>query len=61
MSSYCEDCGCKKYGNRCTNCNEELFIVDQYIELDMPLPNDNTLFMQKVIEHEKIINKKSCL
>ena len=34
----CEDCGCKVYGGYCVNCNEEHYIEEQYIELDMVVP-----------------------
>jgi hypothetical protein len=26
----CEDCGCRMYGGFCTNCDEEIFIEEQY-------------------------------
>lgn len=32
--TYCEDCGCKVYSGYCTNCHEEVFIEEQYMELD---------------------------
>lgn len=35
---YCEDCGCKSYSGRCTNCHEETYIEDQYIDLNMEVP-----------------------
>ena len=57
-SSYCEDCGCKVYSGRCTNCHEELYIEDQYYELDMPLPNEDSEFMKKVKEQEKQVTGK---
>lgn len=44
----CEDCGCAKYGKRCTNCHEELFIADQYQEQSMELPSKESYFMKKV-------------
>lgn len=45
---YCINCGEPEYSGRCTNCHEELFILDQYYELGMDLPNEDTEFMQKV-------------
>lgn len=36
------------YNGRCTNCHEELFIVDQYIEEGMQLPDPESDFMKKV-------------
>ena len=34
-----DDCGCKVYSGYCVNCNEEHFIEEQYIELDMEIPD----------------------
>ena len=58
MSNCCEDCGCKVYSGRCTNCHEELFILDQYDELsgteyELPYPDENSDFMKKVNEFKK--------
>ena len=50
--STCPDCGCKVYNGRCVNCDEELFIIDQYEELGMPLPDEDTDFMKKARESE---------
>ncbi len=43
----CSDCGCSMSGGFCTNCDEEVFIADQYHELGMPLPNEETEFMKR--------------
>jgi hypothetical protein len=54
----CEDCGSRVYENGCVNCNEELYIFDQYIELEMELPKDDTTFMKKVhIQNKKLLNQ----
>ena len=46
---YCPDCGCKSYNGACTNCHEELYIIDQYYEmegeLEYPLSDE---FVEKV-------------
>ncbi len=57
----CEDCGSRVYGGRCVNCHEELYIIDQYIEQGMPLPNQDSEFMKKVAQQVTVIseNKKS--
>lgn len=34
----CEDCGSRVYSGYCVNCNEEHYIEEQYIELDMEVP-----------------------
>ena len=55
----CENCGCKTYEGRCVNCHEELNILDQYYELGMEPPDEDSEFMQKVREQqEEIANKK---
>jgi RNA polymerase subunit RPABC4/transcription elongation factor Spt4 len=46
----CENCGCAVYNDRCTNCHEALYIMDQYEELAMKLPPDDSAFMQEVRE-----------
>lgn len=57
---YCENCGCKVFNGRCVNCHEELYILDQYIEQGMPLPHDDSEFMQKVYEQQNEVNVKPC-
>ena len=59
-TNYCENCGCKVYNGRCTNCHEELYILDQYYELGMELPDENSEFMKKAHKCKiEIANKKS--
>lgn len=48
MKATCEDCGCAIYSGRCTNCHESLYILDQYHELDMELPDESSEFMKEV-------------
>ena len=50
----CEDCGCRVYGGFCTNCHEEVFIAEQYYEDGLPLPDEETEFMQKLRSHKPI-------
>jgi predicted ATP-dependent serine protease len=57
----CENCGERVYSGRCTNCHEELYILDQYIELNMDLPDKESEFMQKVEEQQKEIAKKASM
>jgi hypothetical protein len=54
----CENCGCKVYNGRCTNCHEELFILDQYYELGMKLPAEDSPFMQNVERAKEEIERK---
>lgn len=61
MPKYCDNCGCKVYSGRCTNCHEELYILDQYYEQGMKLPDKNSDFMKKVYDQEKDLEKRSQL
>jgi hypothetical protein len=51
-------CGCKMYNGVCTNCHEEEYILDQYEDLDMELPDDDSYFMKKHHENEEDIEKR---
>lgn len=55
---YCEDCGCKVFSGKCTNCHEELYIEEQYIDQDMKLPNSDSEFMKKVNKQRKEVDRK---
>ena len=57
--NHCPDCGCPTYNGRCTNCDEELFIIDQYEDLNMTLPNDDTEFMKRANSSIEKISKNS--
>jgi len=52
MSKECENCGSKMGVHGCTWCNEESYIVDQYYEQDMELPDEDTDFMKKFREQQ---------
>jgi len=54
MSGYCEDCGCKVFSGHCTNCHEETFIAEQYIELGEEVPSS---INKKVLEQEINLSK----
>lgn len=56
-ATYCEDCGCKVFDGRCTNCHKELYILDQYDELGMPYPSEDTEFMKKVRKQQDEVNE----
>ena len=51
---YCEDCGCRTDGRGiCSNCQEELYIVENQGDcIDFPLSDE---FQKKVKEQEKYI------
>lgn len=53
MAKDCPDCGSRIGVHGCTWCNEESYIVDQYRELDMELPDEETEFMKKYHEQLK--------
>lgn len=60
MARDCENCGGKIGIHGCEWCNEESYIVDQYIEQGMKLPDEDTDFMKKFKEqqsHGKYINQ----
>ncbi len=53
--SYCANCGEKSFNGACTNCHEEIYIREQYWDLNMEVP---VLIEKKCIEHEKEIAKQ---
>lgn len=57
MATYCENCGSIMDIHGCTYCNEELYILDQYDELEMDYPDEDSVFMQRVREIESGENK----
>ena len=64
--SYCPDCGCKMYNGVCTNCHEEMYIAEQYNELDMPIPDTfrerlNDVQVQQSHYEQREDVKLSCL
>lgn len=55
---YCENCGCKSYNGACTNCHEEIYIEEQYIDLEMPIPQTISNKAQECredVKHQKHI------
>ncbi|WP_156030377.1 hypothetical protein [Chania multitudinisentens] len=65
MSKYCEDCGCKVYSGRCSNCHEASFIYhEQYMNPDylgngqqLTPPDENSDFMRKVREQDASLRR----
>lgn len=54
--SICEDCGTRLYGGVCSNCQEELYIVEnQYEHIDKPL---SPQFLQKVEEQKQLLEDR---
>jgi len=56
--TYCENCGCKVFSGRCTNCHEELYILNQYYEQDMKLPDEDSEFMKKARRQQLEVDAK---
>jgi radical SAM superfamily enzyme len=54
----CENCGSRMGHHGCTWCNEESYIVDQYYEMEMELPSEDTEFMKKYDEQQKSLKSK---
>lgn len=52
--NYCDDCGCKVFNGACVNCHEEIYIQEQYEDLEMEVPK---LIRDKNLEHEPKIIK----
>jgi hypothetical protein len=53
---YCEDCGCKLNNGICSNCQEELYIIEnQYEYIDKPLSDK---FINKAKEQRKLIDDR---
>lgn len=46
-TKYCNDCGERVYNGHCVNCDEEVFIMEQYYEQGMEIPNEESEFMHR--------------
>lgn len=52
----CEDCGCITKSGTCSNCQEELYIVqNQYEYIDQPLSDE---FKNKVTEQKALLESR---
>jgi hypothetical protein len=56
MASYCSDCGCKTDRGICSNCQEELYILQNQSD-DIFLPVSET-FAKKAREQKEYIDAK---
>lgn len=53
---YCEDCGCRTSSGVCSNCQEELYIVQNQTEhIEAPLSKE---FLAKVEEQEELLKQR---
>jgi len=56
MSDYCPDCGTKRYGGICSNCQEEHYIMEnQYQEDPYPISKD---FLDKAQEQKEYLKRQ---
>ena len=55
--AHCENCGSRIGIHGCEWCNEELYILDQYQELDMQFPHEDSEFMKRANEQQMRIAK----
>jgi radical SAM superfamily enzyme len=53
MARDCPDCGNRLGVHGCEWCNEESYIVDQYREQGMKLPDEETEFMKKYYKQQQ--------
>jgi hypothetical protein len=54
---YCDDCGCRTSDGVCSNCQEELYIVENQGEfIEGPLSDE---FMERVREQRAVIRRPS--
>jgi len=57
MSGYCEDCGCRTSNGICSNCQEELFIIEEQSEfIDKPLSDE---FIEKAKEQRELLKSRA--
>lgn len=53
---FCDMCGCPSYNGACTNCHEEIYIEDQYYELELPPPE--SILKRTAIQRAEIEQKR---
>ncbi len=57
--AYCENCGCKEYNGTCTNCHEEIYIMDQYYQMDEELEHPlSDEFIDTVKKQKEEVKRK---
>ena len=57
---YCANCGEKEYNGACTNCHEAVYIEQQYVDLEMYIPEsigEKADEHRKDIEHNRVIKE----
>ena len=56
-ATFCENCGSRVFSGRCVNCDEVLFVLEQYVEQGMKLPGEDSEFMKEVEERRGLSKK----
>jgi len=57
MRGYCVDCGCPTSNGICSNCQEELYIIENQAEyIDEPVSNE---FAEKAVEQALLLKHRS--
>jgi len=52
MANYCKDCGCRTNGGICSNCQEELYIIEYQGEFVETISDE---FAQKANEQKEYL------
>ena len=56
---FCQDCGCRTSGGVCSNCQEELYIIEnQYEYIEQPLSDG---FQKKAKEQKQYLKERKRL
>ncbi len=56
---YCEDCGCRTNGGICSNCQEELYIIEHQGDcIDEPVSDE---FAEKAKEQRRLLKNRRLL
>ena len=52
----CEDCGCRMYGGICSNCQEELYILENQSDCLGPISDE---FMETAGEQRRLLQRRA--
>ncbi len=56
MKKYCTDCGCRLCNGVCSNCQEELYILENQNEwIDCPVSDE---FIEKARDQKRIVKRR---
>jgi hypothetical protein len=54
----CEDCGCRMYGGICSNCQEELYILENQADCLGPVSDE---FMEMAGEQRRLLKRREAI